>query len=150
MSMPRFEAAGRYVIDWERRRLSSACCDAEIASKRAERWNDAVKRGLDEDDPDDYDWEFDAADAAVSPAVVSLTKPDDCPEHYWASPFQCMEVRDAIAREVADDVDRLVIADWCQLFQYAWRALRKGQTISDLRKVEHYSRIIRERLEGRR
>ena len=144
MSMPRFEAAGWYVIDWGRRRLSSAFSDVETATKCAEKWNKAVKPGVDEGAWNKYDWEFGAGAAAGEAA-----KPDDCPEHYWASPYQCMEVRDAIANSVANDVDRLVIADWCQLFQYAWRALRKGQVISDLLKVEHYARIIRERLEGR-
>lgn len=75
-------------------------------------------------------------------------KPDDCPDHYWAEPYQCMEVRDAIVRWCPKATDSLVIADWCQLFQYVWRLLRKGEPIKDLRKIEHYARILRERLEG--
>lgn len=145
MNKPRFEAAGKYVIDWQRKRLSSTFGDSDSAKECADRWNEDIKQGKHKEDPDEYDWAFGAGDA--SPSQV---KPADCTDHYWAAPYQCMEVRDAIVGECPKSIHSLVIADWCQLFQYVWRVLRKGQTISDLRKIEHYARILRERLEGRK
>jgi replicative DNA helicase len=46
-------------------------------------------------------------------------KPDDCPDHYWAEPYQCMEVRDAIAREVAERI-------WAQQTEVSLGDIRDG------------------------
>ena len=82
-------------------------------------------------------------------------KPDDCPNHYWAEPYECIKVRDAILAKaqtlaLAKGADLAFAADWAAMFQYVWRLMFKGQTVEDLLKVEHYARICRERLEGKR
>lgn len=140
MTRPRFEAAGGYVIDWKWERLCSFG-DPESSAEAAARWNanDA------EDDPDEYDWAFGAGDASSS-----LAKPADCPDHYWAAPYQCLDVRNSLLRkaEQTDDWDFAFAADWGQMFQYCWRLMFKKQPVDDLRKIEHYARILRERIEG--
>lgn len=137
MTKPRFEAAGGYVIDWERQRLCSFG-NSTAASDAAKDWNAGNEFYA------AHEWRFDGIQPPARPA--------DCPEHYWAAPYQCMEVRDAILEriEASEPVSLAVAADWAVVFQYVWRCMFKGQTVSDLRKIEHYARILRERLEGRK
>lgn len=131
---PRFEAVGRYVIDWDRERICGLG-NEDCATSAAVRWNDNNSH----DEPDDYVWQIDHN---------SPKKPADCPEYYWAAGVQCMEIRNAIIE--AADFDKIVSSDWGHLFGYVFRMLRKGEPIKDLLKIEHFARIIRLRLEGNR
>lgn len=133
---PRFEAVGRYVIDWEMRRISNSY-GAEYARYLARGLNDGSRR------IEQFEW--DRKDGAEAPKP---TKPDDCPEYYWAAGVQCMEVRNSIIESA--DFDKIVSSDWGHLFGYVFRMLRKGEPIKDLLKIEHFARIIRLRLEGKR
>jgi hypothetical protein len=140
----RYVAVGKFIVDTK----TDAAYQAESQEKAkdgADYWNRNNLNG--EDAANRWGWAVLAMPSRL-PEEASSTKPDDCPEYYWAAGVQCMEVRNSIIESA--DFDKIVSSDWGHLFGYVFRMLRKGEPIKDLLKIEHFARIIRLRLEGKR